>query len=100
MKYAVVRILGKQYKISEGQEILVDKLNSEEVDYNVLLYVDGDKLELGKPELDKVKIKFKLIDKTVKGEKIDVFKYKGKSRYRKHVGFRPQFSKVLIEKLN
>lgn len=99
-KYAVVRIGGKQYKVSEGSEILVDKLTDpSKVISDVLLVVDGGKAKVGKPVLKDSKVDFKVLKELEKGEKIDVYRFKAKSRYRKHTGFRPQFTKLLVEKI-
>ncbi len=98
MKYAVIKISGKQYKVTEGEKILVDKLNKEEM-VQTLLLKDDEKVLIGKPFLDKVKVSYKM-EPVVKGKKIDVFKYKAKSRYRKHLGFRAQYSPIFIEKIS
>lgn len=100
-KYAVIRIGGKQYKVSEGQEILVDKLvDPKKAEADVLLCVDEDKVRVGKPEVKDVKVKFKVVKEMEKGEKIDVYKFKAKSRYKRHTGFRPQYSRILVEKIS
>jgi len=98
MKYAIIKISGKQYKVSEGEKILVDKLVSDG-EIATLLVRDGEKVEIGKPFVEKAKIAFKK-EETVKGKKIDVFKYKAKSRYRKHIGFRPLYTPLVIEKIS
>ena len=98
-KYAVVRIGGKQYRVEEGQEILVDKLTDpKKIACETLLFVDGDKTEVGKPVLKKA-VKLKVIAEMEKGKKVDVYKFKAKSRYKKHIGFRPQYTRLLIEKI-
>lgn len=97
MNYAVIKVGGKQYKVSEGMKVLVDKFEKEP-NLKVLLFSGEGKLLIGKPFLEKVKVSFKK-ESDVKGEKIDVFKYKGKSRYRKHTGFRAQYTPILIEKI-
>lgn len=100
-KYAVVRIGGKQYKVSEGQEILVDKiLEPKKVGVEVLLVADDEKVSVGKPLVKDVKVKVKVVTALEKGEKVDVYKFKAKSRYRKHIGFRPQYTKLLVEKIS
>ena len=100
-KFAVIRIGGKQYRVSEKEEILVDKLkDTKKFDLDVLLFVDGDKVEVGKPTLEKVKVSVKVLAEEEKGEKVDIFKYKSKSRYRKHLGFRPKYSRLLVEKIS
>ena len=106
-KYAVVKIKGHQYKVAEGQEILVDKLSlplhgklgKDKVEPEVLLVVDGDKVNVGKPTVKDAKIKIKIVKEEEKGEKIHVRKYKAKSRYRRHIGFRPKFTRLQIEKI-
>lgn len=98
MKYAVIVLKGKQYKVTEGERILVDKFDKE-AELKTLLLRDEGKLLIGKPYLEKAKVTFKQED-VVKGKKIDVFKYKAKSRYRKHTGFRPQFTPVVIESIS
>lgn len=100
-KFAVIRIGGKQYRVTEGEEILVDKLSDlKKITPEVLLFVDGDKVEVGTPVLTKIKVKIKVITEVEKGEKIRVFKYKVKSRERRHVGFRAQFTRLLVEKIS
>ncbi len=99
-KFAVIRIAGKQYKVTEGEEILVDKLeDTKKVEPEALLFADGDKVEIGKPVLTKRKITVKVVAEMEKGDKIRVFKYKAKSRYRKLRGFRAQHTRLLIEKI-
>lgn len=100
-KFAVIRIAGKQYRVAEGEEILVDKLTDvKKVEPEVLLVVDGEKVEIGTPVLSKAKVTVKVVTEVEKGEKIRVFKYKAKSRQRKHVGFRAQHTRLLIEKIS
>ncbi len=99
MRYAVIKLGGKQYKVSEGEEILVDKIDGEKVEPEVLLLVDEDKVSVGKPNVKGAKVKVKAIGEE-KGEKILVTKYKAKSRYRRRMGFRPQYTRLLIEKIS
>lgn len=98
MKYAVLRIGSRQYRLCEGQEALVDKLDKEP-NFDVLLVSDGKKVVVGTPLVKDAKVKIKVITQEEKGEKLDILRYKAKSRYRKHIGFRPVFSRVLLEKI-
>lgn len=101
MKYAIVRIGGKQYKAEEGKEILVDKLaDPKKIDPGVLLLVNDADIKVGKPTLKDVKVEIKVVTEIEKGEKIDVYKFKAKSRYRKHIGFRSQHTRLLVEKIS
>lgn len=98
MKYAVIKYQGHQYKVVEGSEILVDKLLGKS-EPQVLLVVDDGKVKIGKPTVKETKVKIKVLAEAEKGEKLDIFKFKAKSRYRRKTGFRPVYSKVLIEKI-
>lgn len=97
-KFAVIRIGGRQYLVSEGTEVEVDKLDPKNVSPEVLMVYKGGKLELGKPVL-KTTVKVKIVEAEVKGEKVSGFKYKSKSRYRKRFGFRPVYTKIQVEKI-
>lgn len=100
MKYAVIRIKGHQYKVSEGEEILVDYLGKEKPEPEILLVVDDEKVTVGKPVVKEAKITLKVLADLEKGEKIDVRKYKSKSRYKKHIGFRAYLTRLLVEKIS
>jgi len=102
MKYAIVKIGGTQYKVSEGDEIVVDKLPEEEkkkVEFkNVLLVVDEKKAKIGDPLVRGAKIQTTVLEQ-FKGEKIRVTTFKAKSRYRRVKGFRPQLTRLKINKI-
>ncbi len=98
MKYAVIKLQGRQFKVKEGEEILVDKLIDQKVCPEVLLVVDDKEVKIGRPIVKNAKIKIKVVGEE-KGEKISVRKYKAKSRYRRKMGFRPQYTRLLIEKI-
>lgn len=98
MNYAVIRINGKQYKVSQGEEILVNRITEDKLTSEVLLCVDEDKVSVVAPLLKNVKVTTKILGEE-KGEKVKTLKYKAKSRYRRRMGFRPQYSRLLIEKI-
>ncbi|HTK03629.1 MAG TPA: 50S ribosomal protein L21 [Alphaproteobacteria bacterium] len=99
-KYAIVRIGGKQYKAQEGKELLVDKIvDLTKIDPEVLLFTDGKEVKVGTPVLSDIKVKLKVVTEVEKGEKLEIYKFKSKSRYRKHTGFRPQYTRLLVEKI-
>ena len=98
MKYAVIKFSGHQYKVSEGEEILVDKLVDKKAEPEILLVVEDNKVKVGKPKVAGAKVTIKILGEE-KGTKIDVYKYKAKSRYRKHIGFRPSYARIKIEKI-
>lgn len=102
MNYAVIKTGGKQYKVSEGDVIEIERLNSEKDDKvifdKVLLLVSDDKIKIGKPFIEGEKIEGRLLE-NLRADKIRVSKFKAKVRYRKTIGFRASVSKVRIEKI-
>ena len=61
-KYAVIRLQGQQYRVSEGQEILVDKIDDpKKLEPEVLLVADGEKVEVGKPLVKDAKVSLKVV---------------------------------------
>lgn len=103
MKYAVIAVSGTQYLVKEDQVITVDNLNLEKDATNkienVLLTVDGDKVSVGTPTVAKASVEYSVVN-NYQGEKVDVFKFKSKSRYRRSMGFRPQLTDIKITKIN
>jgi large subunit ribosomal protein L21 len=97
--YAVLRIRGKQYKVSEGDKILIQGKPSKEYGPEVLLVVADKKVVVGMPVISGAKLKIKDLQEEVKGEKLHVFKYKAKSRYRKKIGFRSTSVRLQVEKI-
>lgn len=100
--YAVLTTGGKQYKVSEGDTIYVEKLNAEadsEVELNEVLAVSKeDGLKVGNPLVEGAKVTAKVV-KQGKDRKVIVFKYKSKKDYRRKQGHRQPFTKLLIEKI-
>ena len=100
--YAIIKTGGKQYKVSEGDEIIIEKLNVEEgatVTFDeVFAIVDGEEVKIGKPKVDGAKVTGSVV-KNGKGPKIRIFKYKHKTNYRRRMGHRQPFTKVKIEKI-
>lgn len=99
--YAVILTGGKQYKVTEGQELYVEKLNVEENDsviFNEVLMLGGEKTVIGTPHVDGAKVTAKVL-KHGRAKKIIVFKYKPKKNYSKKQGHRQSYTKLLIEKI-
>lgn len=100
--YTIIKTGGKQYKVEEGQMIKVEKLavaEGETVNFDrVLARVDGDQVEFGQPYLEDVRVSGTVLEQG-KNKKIIVFKYKPKKRYRKKMGHRQPYTKVLIENI-
>ncbi|OGM97781.1 MAG: 50S ribosomal protein L21 [Candidatus Yanofskybacteria bacterium RIFCSPHIGHO2_01_FULL_41_21] len=101
--FAVIKTGGKQYKVAEGDVLMIEKLNvnGETVTFNeVLLITDGDKVTLGKPMIEGATVGAKVLIAEGKDKKKMVFKYKSKTRQRKKKGHRQPFTKVQISKIS
>ena len=100
--YAVVETGGKQYKVTPGQTIDVERLDVAEGDTvdldKVLLIADGDKVTVGQPIVEGAKV-VATSQGEGKGEKIIVFKYKSKVRYRRKKGHRQLYTRLLIDRI-
>jgi len=96
---AIIEVQGQQFTVKPQDKIIVHRLPDEtkpefQVD-RVLCVWEGDKIELGKPLLDKATVKVKLL-KHLRGPKIDVLKYKSKVNYHKKQGHRQELSELEI----
>ena len=102
MKYAVIAACGKQYKVSEGDVIKVEKLGVSEGDSvtfdRVLLVSDGETV-VGSPTVEGASVTASVVCEG-KDKKVIVYKYKRKTGYHKKNGHRQAFTKVKIEKIN
>ena len=95
---AVVKIGGKQYLVAEKETLLVDLLpeGTKELDLDALLVIDGDKTTVGAPFVKGVKVKAKIVDEKVAGEKVRVIRYKSKKRDNTQTGHRQKYTKIEI----
>lgn len=102
--YAVIETGGKQYRVSEGDVVYLEKLNAledEEVIFNEVLLVskDDDKSTVGTPYVKGATVTGKVI-KHGKSKKITVFTYRAKKDSKRKMGHRQQFTKVEIVTIN
>lgn len=100
--YAIVEIGGKQYKVTPKQTIEVERLGVPEgdiVEFGRVLFIGGDKDTLvGKPVIKGAKVVATSLGEA-KGEKVIVFKYKAKVRYRRKKGHRQTYTKILVNEI-
>lgn len=103
MIYAVIETGGKQYKVAPGQTVDVDRLGVEEgsiVEIDKVLFIaDGDNVIVGNPTIAGAKV-MATAQGEAKGDKIIVFRYKSKVRYRKKTGHRQIYTRLSIDKIN
>ena len=101
--YAVIKSGGKQHKVSEGEEILLEKLSLDEgevIEFSEVLAVNKNgNLNVGKPLLEGAVVKGKVINH-LKTKKISVIKMKRRKDYRKKQGHRQNLTKVKIESIS
>ncbi|MEJ2513962.1 MAG: 50S ribosomal protein L21 [Gammaproteobacteria bacterium] len=97
--YAVIATGGKQYRVSEGSVLRVEKLEAEEgatVEFDqVLLVGDGDNVTVGKPYIEGGKVKASVMAQG-KGRKVEVLKFRRRKNYRRTKGHRQAFTQVKI----
>ncbi len=100
--YAIVETGGKQYRVTPGQAIDVERLDAAEGDTveldKVLLIADGDRVTVGQPTVDGAKV-VATSQGEGKGEKIIVFKFKSKVRYRRKKGHRQLYTRLMVDKI-
>ena len=100
--YAVIEMSGRQYRVEEGEKILVDKLSldkGEKLTPKALLFrpEKGDPVFVG-ADLQKVKVEAVVLEH-LRGKKVRVFKYKAKKGYRRRAGHRSELTRVEVKKI-
>ena len=98
--YAVIASGGKQYKVEQGEVLKVEKLPGDigaPVTFEkVLMFSDGDTVRIGTPVLDDVSVQGHIVEQG-KANKIIVFKYKRRKRYRRKQGHRQSYTAIKID---
>ncbi|SFI02883.1 large subunit ribosomal protein L21 [Pseudobutyrivibrio sp. OR37] len=100
--YAIIATGGKQYKVSEGDIITIEKLGveaGEKVTFDQVLAVSDKELKVGAPTVEGATVEASVV-KEGRGKKVIVYKYKRKTGYHKKNGHRQAFTQVKIEKIN
>ncbi|MCR5415811.1 MAG: 50S ribosomal protein L21 [Pseudobutyrivibrio sp.] len=100
--YAIIATGGKQYKVSEGDIITIEKLGveaGEKVTFDQVLAVSDKDLKVGDPVVKGASVEASVV-KEGRGKKVIVYKYKRKTGYHNKNGHRQAFTQVKIEKIN
>ncbi len=100
--YAIIESGGKQYRVEAGAIVALERIPGDvgsqvELD-RVLLVSDGTMVKVGKPTLSGAKVISEIVAQT-RGEKIDVFKFKRRKKYRRKTGHRQELTKVRIAEI-
>jgi large subunit ribosomal protein L21 len=97
--YAIIESGGKQYRVEPGAVVSLERIAGEvgsQVDLNrVLLVADGSTVKVGQPTLSGARVVSQIVAQT-RGEKIDVFKFKKRKKYRRKTGHRQELTQVRI----
>ena len=100
--YAVIETGGKQHKVEKGMILSIDLLKDDvgkKITFDsVLLYVDGDNVEVGQPYLDNVKVTAEVKD-VVKADKISILRFRRRKHSMRKIGHRAKHSKVEIKNI-
>ncbi len=100
--YALVEILGRQYKAEEGAKLVVDKLSLEEGSSyeieKVLAVVDGENARFGAPYVEGAKVTA-TVGTEFRGEKVKVYKFRRRKGYRRTQGHRETYTTITINKI-
>jgi large subunit ribosomal protein L21 len=98
--YAVIQTGGKQYRVSPGQTVRVEKLQGDPgaavILDSVLMYANNDDIKIGQPALSDVKVRGHIVEQG-KAKKIIVFKMKRRKRYRRKQGHRQLYTAIKID---
>jgi large subunit ribosomal protein L21 len=97
--YAVIANGGKQYKVTQGQVLQLETIDLEagkEIEFDqILMLADGDKITLGAPFLQGVKVKAEIIDHG-RHKKINIIKFRRRKHHMKRMGHRQNYTEVKI----
>jgi large subunit ribosomal protein L21 len=100
--YAVIATGGKQYKVTQGETLRVEKLDGEEGSTvkldNVLMVADGDKVEVGSPTLDKATVTAK-ITAHGRGDKVEIIKFRRRKHSRRQMGHRQSYTEIEVTEI-
>ncbi|MGN0779287.1 MAG: 50S ribosomal protein L21 [Aristaeellaceae bacterium] len=100
--YAIISAGNKQYRVSQGETIYIDKVNLEDgaaISFDALLVENNGEVKVGSPVVEGAKVEGKVVAQ-VKGEKIKIYKYKSKKNYHRRAGHRQPYTKVEITAIN
>jgi large subunit ribosomal protein L21 len=105
MTIAVIKTGGKQYKVTEGQTLKIEKIEGEvgkKVNFKEILLISDDKgkeVQVGDPYLKGAKVEAEVLEQA-RDKKVTVIKYKAKTRYKRTLGHRQHFTKIKITKIS
>ena len=101
MKKAVISTGGHQYIVSEGENLSVELIHDlgKTVNFDALLVIDGDKVQVGAPTVEKVVVTAEVVSEDVQADKVTAIRYKAKKRVHKVRGHRQHQTILKITKI-
>lgn len=98
MKKAVIEASGRQFVVAEGDEIIVNLLNTDKktIDFDALMVIDGKSSLVGTPHVKDVKVSAKIVDADSQADKVIAIRYKSKKRVHKVRGHRQRQTTLKI----
>ena len=100
--YALVETSGAQFRVEEGDELIVDRVSAEvgsSIELSEVLLLSGDSVQVGTPYVEGASVQAEVLEH-IKGDKVETYKYRRARRYRKSVGFRARLSVIKIQSIN
>ena len=97
--YAIVKTGGKQYRVEEGQTLLVERLSGESVELQPLLYVDGSTVIDAIDDLSRVSVSARVVGQE-RGPKLRVVKFKPKRGYKRRTGHRQELTRIEVTNIS
>ena len=100
--YAVIEAGGKQHKVELGQVLEVDLMKGESgTDYafeNVMLYVDGEDVQIGQPYIENAKVVAEIVDE-VKADKVTILRFRRRKHSMRKIGHRQKYTQIKIKEI-
>lgn len=95
---AVIESGSKQFLVKKDQKLKIDLVDgkTKKLEFKPLLLIDNDKVQIGKPYIEKALVEAKITEPLIKDKKVVVLKYKPKKRYKKKTGHRQRYSEIVI----
>ena len=101
--YAVIEAGGKQHKVELGQVLEVDLMQEEPGSKyafeNVMLYVDGDNVQIGQPFIKNAKVLAEIVEE-VKGDKVTILRFRRRKHSMRKIGHRQRYTQIKIKEIN
>ena len=101
--YAVIEAGGKQHKVELGQTLEVDLMHeesgAEHAFETVMLYVDGEDVQVGQPYIENAKVIAEVVDE-VKGDKISILRFRRRKHSMRKIGHRQRYTQIKIKEIN